>query len=117
MIQENLKNKDKDLKGMKKALEKMLDRSWEKGYIAGFNDGYATRREADKALKNERPQGEWICNPTYCYKCNQANCNAVRWTDKLSIDADGNIRDFNGRVLFIHPTYNMDEYGDEGGRQ
>lgn len=29
-----------------------------------------------------------------------------------SIDADGNIRDFNGRVLFIHPTYNMDEYGD-----
>lgn len=24
----------------------------------------------------ERPQGKWICNPTYCYKCNQTNCGA-----------------------------------------
>lgn len=23
-----------------------------------------------------RPQGEWVCNPTYCYKCNQTNCGA-----------------------------------------
>lgn len=52
MIQENLKNKDKDLKGMKKALGEMLDHSWEKGYIAGFNDGYATRREAENDKVN-----------------------------------------------------------------
>jgi len=47
MVQERLRDKDKDLKGMKKALAEMLDRSWEKGYVAGFNDGYATRKEAD----------------------------------------------------------------------
>lgn len=52
MIQEKLRDKDKDLKGMKKALGEMLDRSWEKGYVAGFNDGYATRREADNETDN-----------------------------------------------------------------
>ena len=24
----------------------------------------------------ERSKGEWICNPTYCYKCNQTNCKS-----------------------------------------
>lgn len=52
MIQEKLRDKDKDLKGMKKALEEMLDHSWEKGYVAGFNDGYATRREVDNDKTN-----------------------------------------------------------------
>ncbi|MCR5617395.1 MAG: hypothetical protein K6F83_03810 [Clostridiales bacterium] len=56
MIQEEFKNKDKDLKGMKKAVGEMLDHAWEKGYVAGFNDGYATRREADNeySKKTER---------------------------------------------------------------
>lgn len=29
----------------------------------------------------------------------------IRWTDKLSIDFEGNIRDFNGRILFSVPNY------------
>jgi hypothetical protein len=35
------------------------------GYEQGYERG-----------KNERPHGKWICNPTYCYKCNQTNCGA-----------------------------------------
>lgn len=54
MIQEKFRNKDKDLKGMKKALAEMLDHSWEKGYVAGFNDGYATRREEGNDLEQGR---------------------------------------------------------------
>lgn len=52
MIQEEFKNKDKDLKGMKKAVGEMLDHAWEKGYVAGFNDGYATRKEAENDKVN-----------------------------------------------------------------
>lgn len=29
---------------------------------------------------------EWICNPTYCYKCNQTNCGAKM--DKKEADND-----------------------------
>lgn len=29
----------------------------------------------------------------------------IRWTDKLSVDCDGNIRDFNGRIILVNPTY------------
>jgi len=47
MIQENLKNESNDLKGLKNEAERMLICAWKKGYIAGFNDGYATRREAE----------------------------------------------------------------------
>lgn len=55
MIQDRLKNKHNDIQGLKKQSSELLNCAWEKGYVAGFNDGYATRREADK-----RPQGEWI---------------------------------------------------------
>ena len=34
------------------------------------------------------------CSLTACNQCSQ-----VRWTDKLSIDSDGNIRDFYGNVV------------------
>lgn len=30
---------------------------------------------SNKVLE-EKPKGEWVCNHTYCYKCNQANCKA-----------------------------------------
>ena len=37
--------------------------------------------------------------------CNQI-CPQVRWTDKLSVDSDGNIRDFYGNVVGY---YDMNE--------
>lgn len=58
MIQEELKNKEKDLKGITRQACSLLDTAWTKGYAAGFNDGYATRREADKEAY-KRPKGEW----------------------------------------------------------
>ena len=55
MIQDRLNDKDKDLKGVKRQAESLLSVAWQKGYVAGFNDGYATRRDADKIeeTKNE----------------------------------------------------------------
>ena len=55
MIQKRLHDKDNDIQGLKKQSSALLNCAWEKGYVAGFNDGYATKREADK-----RPQGEWV---------------------------------------------------------
>ena len=49
MIQDRLHDKDKDIKGVQKQASELLACAWEKGYVAGFNDGYATRREADKS--------------------------------------------------------------------
>lgn len=48
MIQDERKNKHNDIQGLKKQSSELLNCAWEKGYVAGFNDGYATRREADK---------------------------------------------------------------------
>ena len=48
MIQERLNDKDKDLRGIKKQFNELLECAWMKGYVAGCNDGYDTRREADK---------------------------------------------------------------------
>lgn len=31
--------------------------------------------------------------------CNLTICNQIRWTDKVSLDCDGNIRDFDGNIV------------------
>jgi len=54
MIQDRLNDKEHDLQGVQKQSSELLSIAWQKGYQAGFNDGYATRREAEI-----RPQGEW----------------------------------------------------------
>ena len=46
MIQDGRKDKEHDIKGLKRQGGELLDRAWEKGYVAGFNDGYATARKA-----------------------------------------------------------------------
>lgn len=53
---------------------------------------------AIKALEEqERPTGE------------RSGLADIRWTDKVSIDADGNIRDFDGNILYSI----RNEYGEE----
>lgn len=81
-----------DAEALKEALKEIFDTV----DVVLFEDILST---IDNAPTIEITHGEW-------------DCKEVRWTDKLSIDADGNIRDFNGRIRFIHPTYNMDEYVD-----
>lgn len=64
MIQNRLKDKDKDIQGLKKQTSSLLNCAWEKGYVAGFDDGY----------KN-RPKGKWLlldkCSNegVYCSNC------------------------------------------------
>ena len=75
MIQDRLNDKEHDLQGVQKQSSELLSIAWQKGYQAGFNDGYATRREAEKRPQGEqiaweqgyecgknesRPRGEWI---------------------------------------------------------
>ena len=55
MIQDRLNDKEHDIQGVQKQSSELLSIAWQKGYQAGFNDGYDTRREVD-----QRPQGEWI---------------------------------------------------------
>lgn len=55
MIQNRLNDKEKDVQGLKKQTSSLLNCAWEKGYIAGFDDGYKTGRQAE-----ERPKGKWI---------------------------------------------------------
>ena len=31
--------------------------------------------------------------------CNLTICNQIRWTDKVSLDSNGNVRDFNGNIV------------------
>lgn len=74
MIQEELKNKEKDIKGITRQACSLLDTAWAKGYVAGFNDGYKTGKEATK-----RPKGEWIPNDNLfhhgktSYRCSVCN--------------------------------------------
>lgn len=48
MIQNRLNDKEKDIQGLKKQAASLLNCAWEKGYAAGFDDGYKTGREADE---------------------------------------------------------------------
>ena len=73
MIQDRLKHKDKEIKGMQRATAEMLDHCWIKGYQAGFDDGYRTGRSVETTV------GEWKCveDPDYsgdgyilCTACN-----------------------------------------------
>ncbi len=54
MIQNRLHDKEKEIQGLKKQSSSLLNSAWEKGYVAGFDDGYKTGRQ------EERPTGEWI---------------------------------------------------------
>lgn len=84
MIQEELKNKEKDIKGITRQACSLLDTAWTKGYVAGFKDGYATRREADKEAY-KRPKGEWIIDGHHirCNRCNEYTCDTDREGDKI----------------------------------
>lgn len=53
MNQERRKDKEHDVKGMKKATALILERCWEKGYAAGFDDGYKTGRSAGPFIGKE----------------------------------------------------------------
>ena len=53
MIQDRLNDKEHDIRGVQKQSSELLSIAWQKGYQAGFDDGYATRREAEII-----PQGE-----------------------------------------------------------
>lgn len=70
MIQDRLNDKEHDIQGVQKQSSELLSIDWQKGYQAGFNDGYDTRREADQRL-----QGEWIVIHNALgetkYKCDQ----------------------------------------------
>lgn len=56
MIQNNrLNDKEKDVRGLKKQTSSLLNCAWQKGYVAGFDDGYKTGKQAE-----ERPKGKWI---------------------------------------------------------
>lgn len=57
MIQNRLNDKEKEIQGLKKQTSSLLNRAWEKGYVAGFDDGYETGRQAE-----ERPTGRLIIN-------------------------------------------------------
>lgn len=84
MIQDRLNDKEHDIRGVQKQSSELLSIAWQKGYQAGFNDGYDTRREAD-----QRQQGEWI-NHRNDYGHNIADCSlcgkAMQWHDE---DEDG----------------------------
>lgn len=54
MIQNRLNDKEKDIQGLKKQTSSLFNCAWEKGYAAGFDDGYKTGRQAE-----ERPKGKW----------------------------------------------------------
>lgn len=55
MIQDGLKNKENDIKGITKQACSLLDIAWTKGYVAGVNDGHRTCMEGMK-----RRKGSWI---------------------------------------------------------
>ena len=54
MIQKRLHDKEKEIQGLKKQTSSLLNRAWEKGYVAGFDDGYETGKQAEKQ------QCKWI---------------------------------------------------------
>jgi hypothetical protein len=58
MIQNRLNDKEKDIQGLKKQTSSLLNCAWEKGYVAGFNDGYETGRQANEQLTGEGCQTE-----------------------------------------------------------
>lgn len=57
MIRNRWNDKKADIQGLKKQTSSLLNCAWEKGYVAGFDDGYKSGRQAEK-----RPKGKWIFN-------------------------------------------------------
>ena len=73
MIRNRWNDKKADIQGLKKQTSSLLNCAWEKGYVAGFDDGYKTGRQAE-----ERPKGKWIKHSTYkgvliCSHCHQGS--------------------------------------------
>ena len=66
-----------------------------------------------------------ICKTVYspntpmCYYCNPGatktttSASDIRWVDKLSVDADGNVRDFYGNFKFNMRGYDWKETLDK----
>ena len=72
MIQKRLHDKEKEIQGLKKQTSSLLSRAWEKGYVAGFDDGYETGKQAE-----ERPTGHWIkVTDCYCWHWECENCHS-----------------------------------------
>jgi hypothetical protein len=57
--------------------KKIEHTAYKEGYVDGFNQGIKI---------TERPTGEWYLSK-------------IRWTDKVSVKSNGDIIDFNGRVV------------------
>lgn len=63
---------------------------------------------------------DFICTNYYCPNrtsfgycsltaCNQI-CPRVRWTDKLTLDGEGNIRDFDGNIVGHYDVGMLQDY-------
>ena len=68
MIQNRLHDKEKEIQGLKKQSSSLLNRAWEKGYVAGFDDGYETGKQS-------------VCgnNPKWCENCvSKGKCASTR---------------------------------------
>lgn len=54
---------------------------------------------------------EKVCpNRTDFGYCSLTACNQIRWTDKLSLDGEGNIRDFDGNIVGHYDLSNLQDY-------
>lgn len=49
------------------------------------------------------------CRLTACSYCGQM-CPQIHWTDKLSLDGEGNIRDFDGNIIGHYDLSNLPDY-------
>lgn len=76
MIQNRLNDKDKDVRGLKKQTSSLLNCAWEKGYVAGFEDGYKSGRQAE-----ERPTGEWVSDVLHNTVCSV--CDGIRRDNRV----------------------------------
>ena len=59
---------------------------------------------------------DFICNTKECpYRnsfgfCSSNICHYARWTDKLSLDYEGNIRDFDGNIVGHYDVGMLQDY-------
>lgn len=72
MIRNSWNDKKADIQGLKKQTSSLLNCAWEKGYVAGFDDGYKSGRQAEKRPKGEwLPKGRWHIDP----QCIEYTCS------------------------------------------
>lgn len=59
---------------------------------------------------------DFICNNKECpYRnsfgfCSSNICHYTRWTDKLTLDYEGNIRDFDGNIVGHYDISNLTDH-------